>query len=101
VSPTHVTIRLDQPGQLPLEYEASQETAANKLLRATQFELPASGRWNLEVEMDGPHGPIVVNCEIDATEPMPRWREMWPWFTWPALVIVLFSINQGLRRGVK
>jgi hypothetical protein len=29
---------------------------------------------------------------------LPRWREMWPWFGWPALAIALFGIHQALSR---
>ncbi len=44
-----VTVRMTRIGQPTLEYAATQEVATNKLLHAAQFELPAPGRWELEV----------------------------------------------------
>jgi hypothetical protein len=44
------------------------------------------------------HGPVVIGGEIEAAEPLPRWRELWPWIGWPALVIVVFSIHQLFAR---
>jgi len=98
VSQTHVTIRLAQPGLPSLEYRATQEAATNKLLRAAQFELPAPGRWRMEVQVEGSGGRAVVSGELDAAEAVPRWRAMWPWFCWPALAVALFSMHQVLTR---
>jgi hypothetical protein len=34
-------------------------------------------------------------------QPLPRWLELWPWFTWPALAVGLFGLHRLLvqRRG--
>jgi hypothetical protein len=48
--------------------------------------------------VEGVHGLAAVAGEIDAAEPMQRWREMWPWLGSPALSIVLFGIHQMLAR---
>ena len=88
----------DQAWAPDLEYPATTEAATNKLFRAAQFELPEPGRWELRVEVEGVHGRAAIGGEIDAAEPLPRWREMWPWIGWPALAIVLFCIHQTLAR---
>jgi hypothetical protein len=98
LTPVKVTVRMTKPGGLALEYPATTEAATNKLFRAAQFELPEPGRWALEVEVQGSHGVAVIGGELDAAEPLPRWRELWPWITWPALVIALFAIHQFLTR---
>jgi hypothetical protein len=98
MTPAKVTVRMTKPGRLALEYPATTEAATNKLFRAAQFELPESGRWALEVEVQGPHGLAVIGGEVDAAEPLPRWRELWPWIGWPALAIALFGIHQILAR---
>lgn len=95
---TQVTLRLSQTGQPALEHPATQEAATNKLLRAAQFELPAPGRWQLEVHVEANNEPVVVDGELDAAEPVPRWLQMWPWYCWPALVIALFGVHQVLSR---
>ena len=95
-----VTVRMTRSGGLALEYPATSATATNKLLQAAQFELPEPGRWALEVQVQGSHGPAVVGVELEAAEPLPRWREMWLWIGWPALAIALFSVRVwiGSRR---
>jgi len=94
-----VTLRMTKSGGLALEYPATAATATNKLLHAAQFELPEPGRWALEVQVQGSHGPAVVGVELEAAEPLPRWREMWLWISWPALAIVLFIMNKLIRSG--
>jgi hypothetical protein len=94
------TVRMTKFGRLALEYPATPEAATNKLFRAAQFELPEPGRWEMQVQVEGLHGPAVIGGEVEAAEPLPRWREMWPWIGWPALVIALYGIHQVLERRV-
>jgi hypothetical protein len=82
----------------PLIYPATTEAASNKLFHAAKFDLPEAGRWDVEVRIDGPLGVARVRCELEAAEPLPRWREVWPWVGWPVLVVVLFSVHQLLVR---
>jgi hypothetical protein len=98
VTQAQVIVRMTKRGRLALEYPATFEAATNKLFRAAQFELPEPGRWEMQVEVKGVHGPAMFGGEIEAAEPLPRWRELWPWIGWPALVIILFSIRQILAR---
>jgi hypothetical protein len=85
-----VTVHLTKAGQVRLEYSATSEAATNKLLRAAQFELPEPGIWEIEVQVEGLHGPAVMRCELEAAPPLPKWLEMWPWICWPTLAIALF-----------
>jgi hypothetical protein len=101
MTPVKVTVRMTKPGGLALEYPATAEAATNKLFRATQFELPEPGRWALEVEVQGSHGLAMIGGELDAAEPLPRWSELWPWFSWPALAIALFGIHQFFSRRTR
>lgn len=93
-----VTVRMSRSGGPDLEYPATTAAATNKLFRAAQFELPAAGRWELQVRVDGRNGPATIAGEVDAAGPLPRWPEIWPWFAWPALAIALFGIHQILVR---
>jgi hypothetical protein len=79
-----------------LRYAATDEAATNKLFKAAVFNLPETGLWNLDVAVDGPHGPAQLSFTVDAEVPLPRWREYWPWFTWPAAVVALFGAHQSL-----
>jgi len=52
----------------------------------------------LEVQVEAAHTMTVIGGELEAVDPLPRWRELWPWLGWPALAIVLFGIHQALVR---
>jgi hypothetical protein len=80
-----------------LSYTATADQAVNKLLRAASLDLPAAGPWRIAVDVEGPRGPALCGVPVLVAEPLPRWRQMWPWFTWPAVPIVLFVLHQ-LRR---
>jgi hypothetical protein len=96
-----VTVRMTRPGRHALEYPATSAAATNKLFRSAQFELPEPGRWEMQVQVEGPSGLEVLAGVVEAAEPLPRWREIWPWVGWPALAITLFSIHEMLvqRKG--
>jgi hypothetical protein len=85
-------------GRHTLECQATTEAATNKLFHAALFELPEAGQWDVEVAVEGPMGPARVEFSVEAAEAQPRWRELWPWFTWPALVIALFGVHCLLRK---
>jgi hypothetical protein len=95
-----VTVRATprgRPGET-VECAATTETATNKLFKAAVFDLPEPGVWDVEVLVEGPRGPAAVRLEVEAAEPTPRWRTLWPWFGWPALVVVLFGVHRLLAR---
>jgi hypothetical protein len=91
-------VRMTQIGQPALEYPATQDVATNKLLYAAEFELPAPGRWKLEVQVEGLRGSAVVVCQVEAAERLPRWHSLWPWIGLPILAIVLFGFHESLAR---
>lgn len=82
-------------------YPATREAATNKLMHAAKFELPAAGRWQVMVVIDGPQGQARTQLEIDALEPLPRWQELWLWIALPVIPIVLYSVHQLLVRRPK
>jgi hypothetical protein len=98
VPEARVTVRLTARGaDAVLEYPATTEAATNRLFHAAVFQLPEPGWWDVEVAVDGPHGPALVQFGVEADEPPPRWLELWPWFTWPALLVALFGAHQAMR----
>jgi hypothetical protein len=82
-----------------LRQVATTEAATNKLYRAAIFDLPEAGLWEVNVAITGDLGKAEVSFGLDAAPPLPRWLVMWPWFTWPALVILLFGIHLLLARS--
>ena len=73
---------------------ATTEEATNKLFRAANLELRQPGTWDFEVAIDGPLGNARAYFDAEAGQPLPRWLAVWPWFSWPALVIALFGVHQ-------
>jgi hypothetical protein len=99
VPEARVSVRLTARGTGGvLEYPATAEAATNKLFHAAVFRLPELGWWNVEVAVEGPHGPALLRFEVQADEPLPRWLELWPWFAWPALAVAFFGLHQVLVR---
>jgi hypothetical protein len=97
VTQVTLTVRMTKPGRRALEYPATTDAATNKLFRSAQFELPDAGRWLMQVLVESSDRRAVVTCEVDAAEHLPRWLEMWPWFAWPGLAILVFGIHQYFR----
>lgn len=81
-----------------LECQATTASATNRLFHAAGFELPEPGLWDLEIAIDGPHGRAAVRFAADVGEAPPRWLELWPWYSWPALVIAFFGLHRLLRK---
>jgi hypothetical protein len=98
VTDVHVTVeavRRDQPGMV-IRRPATVEAATNKLLHAATLNLNEPGWWQLEVCIDGPLGTAEFAFDVEAAKPLPKCLAMWPWLSWPVLVILLFGIHQLL-----
>jgi hypothetical protein len=94
-----VVVRLTVQGtDDTLEQRATEDAATNKLFRAAVFQLPAPGRWEGEVIVEGQHGPASLRFEVEAGDALPRWLDLWPWFTWPALAVTFFAVHRLLVR---
>jgi hypothetical protein len=90
-----VSVCVKAPGTAHiLKYAATSGAATNRLFKAAVFSLPSAGSWDVEVMVEGPHGPAQVAFAITADEPLARWRELWPWFGWPAVVVMLYGANR-------
>jgi hypothetical protein len=83
-----------RPGEIR-RYPASTDAATNKLFQSSTFELPAAGSWDFEVNVEGAHSAAKVNFDMEAADRLPRWLSMWPWFSWPFLVVLLFAAHQA------
>ena len=95
---TAVTIQLvlhSQPDKA-LCYVATTEAATNKLFKAAVFDLPELGRWRVQVTVDGGQGTAQLHFDLEAAQRTEQWPVLWTWISWPAAVILLFSIHQVL-----
>ena len=77
---------------------ATRAQATNKLLYAADVDLPVAGDWDLEVTVERGPTSAHVETELSAGAPVPRLLALWPYVTFPAVVIALFAVHQGLAR---
>src|SRR5207244_12572851 len=70
VPEARVTVRLTARGSGDvLEYPATAAAATNKLFHAAVFQLPEPGWWDVDVAVEGPHGPALLRFGVQADEP--------------------------------
>jgi hypothetical protein len=81
-----------------LQQPATAEMATNKLCLAAVFQLPEPGWWDVDIAIEGAQGPARVRFGVPADEGLPPWQELWPWFAWPALIVLIFGVHRALLR---
>jgi YtkA-like len=101
VSDEQVAIKATQRGHAggAISHMATAEAATNKLFRAADFELREAGWWDVEVAIDGPLGNEHARVAMEVAPPLPKWLALWPWFSWPVLVVVLFGVHRWAVRA--
>ncbi|MFQ5576214.1 MAG: FixH family protein [Anaerolineae bacterium] len=65
---------------------ATHREAVNKIFYETDFELPAAGRWQVVVAVDGPRGRGQTDFEVDA---LPAAANRWRWWAGGLLAALL------------
>jgi hypothetical protein len=100
ISSARVTIKATQQDQpdVTISHLATTDAATNKLFQAAIFEIPAAGRWELEVVVEGSLGKAQTRTELQVAEPLPPYIALWPWVCWPVVPIVLFAVYQRFVR---
>jgi hypothetical protein len=82
-----------------LHAPATHAAATNKLFLAAIVDVPQAGRWHLTANCAGRSSngkpfESQLSCNLAIAEPLPKWRSMWPWYSWPAVVVLLFVWRQ-------
>lgn len=96
---SQVTVKLDRAeGQRPILARATKDAATNKLLQAALVELPEPGAWDVEIDCSGKRGSIHARFTVIAAPRSPSWLNVWPWFSWPAGAVLVFSVHRRLVR---
>jgi hypothetical protein len=94
--PMNVALTLSGRRGPTIRAVAKNDAATNKLLSAALVELPAPGSWDVEISCLAELGADPVRFTIDAGEQSAVWTGAWPWFVWPAGVVILFGIHLRL-----
>jgi hypothetical protein len=80
-----------------INLDATRAQATNKLLYASQADIPSAGRWNVKVVVDrnGQQGTAAGTLLI--LDPLPPILVYWPYFAFVPVFILLFAIHQFLK----
>jgi hypothetical protein len=81
-----------------MQLEATRAAATNKLMRSAKFDLPRSGRWRVDIAVDGPGGAARSSFDFVADDPLPQWEGIWLWIVFPVLPIALYTLAEIRRR---
>jgi hypothetical protein len=71
-----VTVRLTARGTGKVLEHPATAAATNKLFHLAVFELPEPDWCDVEVAVEGSHGPALLQFGVEADEPPPRWQEL-------------------------
>jgi hypothetical protein len=81
-----------------MSMHATREQASNKLLYAAPILLDETGNWKLHVLVSRGTRTAQVDCLLPVTLGSTKLAGLWPFLALPPLVIILYAVNQGLRR---
>ncbi len=82
----------DKPQEIQSQ-PATTAAATNKLFRSAIFAIPHAGRWMVNATVGSGSNAARVGFDFEASEPLPQWLALWPWFLWPAAVVALFGVH--------
>ena len=88
------------PGQGPAQpsVRATRAQASNKLLYAAPIRFGVPGNWTLDAIVTRGSDSVRVSCVIAVGPPAGRLTELLPYFLLPPLIVILFALNQSLRK---
>jgi hypothetical protein len=86
------------PGE-PAVIRATRAQAANKLFYATSIVLRAVGEWQLRASIQRGGESVSITCVLPVGM-SPRLAGLWPYLALPPFAILLFALNQRVRRRI-
>jgi hypothetical protein len=93
-----VFIELEHDGGKIIRAEATRSQARNKLLYCSLVELPLSGRWKMRMLVRHGNNAAEVLSDLVVAPPQPLLLSYWKLTMVPPVIIILFILNQWLRR---
>jgi len=94
-----VFIELEHEGGTIIRAEATRSQARNKLLYCSMINFPLAGRWKMRVHAIHGNNAAEVLSDLVVAAPQPVLLSYWKLIAAPLLIIILFILNQWLRRG--
>jgi hypothetical protein len=99
VMDAQVFIELEHEAGMRVNAEATHSQARNKLLYCSLINLPVAGHWKVRLTADrgGERAEMLGNLTV--ARPQPLLFSYWKLIAFPPVIIILFIINQWLRRS--
>lgn len=93
-----VTIRVSKADERDIFEKATTRQATNKLLYAAPIELPRAGKWRVQIRVLRGGISGTTEGEIEVLPEEPPLESFWFYFAVMPLGILLFVLNQWLKR---
>jgi hypothetical protein len=93
-----VFIELQNEADGIVNAEATHRQARNKLLYCSLINLPEAGNWKMKTTVEHGGERAEMMGDLTVTRPQPMLLSYWQLIAFPPVIIILFIINQSLRR---
>ena len=93
-----VFIELEHERGTIIRAAATRTQARNKLLYCSLIDVPLSGPWKMRVHVIHGNDATEVLTDLVVAAPQPLLLSYWKLTAAPAVIIILFILNQWLRR---
>ena len=93
-----VFIELEHEAGMIIRAEATRSQARNKLLYCSLINLPAAGHWKIRLHISRSNTRAEMLSDLVVAAPQPVFLSHWELIAVPPIIIILFILNQGLRR---
>src|SRR5215470_4651897 len=93
-----VFLELEHQAGTIIRAEATRSQARNKLLYCSVINLTKSGKWKMKLHVIRGESKAEVYSDLLVAAPQPVLVSYWKLFALPPIAIILFLINQWLRR---
>jgi hypothetical protein len=87
----------DEAGMI-IRAEATRNQAGNKLLYCSLINLPAAGHWKIKLHIRRGDSTAEMLSDLTVAAPQPVLLSHWELIAVPPIIIILFILNQWLRR---
>jgi hypothetical protein len=94
-----IFIELEHAEGTIIRAEATRSQARNKLLYCSLIEVPLSGQWKMRVHVRHGNESVEMLTDLVVAAPQPLLVSYWKLIAAPAVVVILFILNQWLRRN--
>ena len=93
-----VSIELQHEAGMIIRAEATRSQARNKLLYCSLINLPAAGHWKIRLHIRRGDARAEVPGDLVVAAPQAVFISHWELIAVPPITIILFILNQWLRR---